>query len=456
MTNAHLPFNTAVLYDLENLLGGYSFNARLVGDLSLKEIRKRIRETGLTGRFAVQRAYANWSDPRLGILRNEINELGIDPVQVFGFSRDAKRNAADIQLAIDAIDLAHLRPTITHFVIVSGDGGFASLAKKLHEYARTVIGVAYRKAANQTLRAVCDEFLWIESGDDEDEGQKAPAPAPKPSPAVPAPAPTPTPAPNSAAGLESILSKIAKPGPHSGRDGILAAAGQILHAISNAPAYQSMLDQDGIASTLLGQALHHRIQDLDYTRLGFPKLTDLLRYLSTGKSWQVARRRGGDNSTHLIRRSRVAASETWEGLPDLAELDLHGDTHYRNILVHGSPSIRFDDLSSLRLILSHLEREPPFEISLADLVERTTEATQGRIPAERVRQGLIGLVSAGAFERTPELLPLAEQKLRLSTTWQTAELALQRIRSVATEKIIRYLGRIDEPVLASMLGECVR
>ena len=137
MTPTHLPFNTAVLYDLENLLGGYSFIARLVADLSLKEIRKRIRETGLTGRFAVQRAYANWSDPRLGILRNEINELGIDPVQVFGFSRDAKRNAADIQLAIDAIDLSHLRPTITHFVIVSGDGGFASLAKKLHEYGRT-------------------------------------------------------------------------------------------------------------------------------------------------------------------------------------------------------------------------------------------------------------------------------------------------------------------------------
>ncbi|MEI7911223.1 MAG: NYN domain-containing protein [Verrucomicrobiota bacterium] len=117
------PFNTAVFYDIENLLGGYNFNVQWVAELSLKDILTRIRATGLTGRIAVQRAYANWSDPRLGILRNEINELGIDPIQIFGFSRDAKRNAADIQLAIDAIDLAHLRPAIGTFVIVSGDGG---------------------------------------------------------------------------------------------------------------------------------------------------------------------------------------------------------------------------------------------------------------------------------------------------------------------------------------------
>jgi uncharacterized LabA/DUF88 family protein len=449
VTSTHLPFNTAVLYDLENLLGGYSFNARLVADLSLKEIRKRIRETGLTGRFAVQRAYANWSDPRLGILRNEINELGIDPVQVFGFSRDAKRNAADIQLAIDAIDLAHLRPTITHFVIVSGDGGFASLAKKLHEYGRTVIGVAYRKAANQTLRAVCDEFLWIESGDDEEDSPKLAAP--KPSLAVQAQ----TPAPNSAAGLESILSKVPKPGSNVDRAGILTAASQILHAISNTPAYQRMLDQDGIASTVLGQALHYRIQDLDYTKLGFPKLTDLLRYLSTGKNWQVARRNGGDSSTHLIRRNRVASSGSWESLPDLEEKDLHSVTHYRNILVYGSPSIRFDDLPSLRLLLSHLEQQPPSEISLADLVERATGATQGMVPAEKVRQGLIGLVSAGAFERTPELVPLAEQKLKLSASLRTAEQVLERIRTVSKEKILRYLGRVEEPVLSSLFGENV-
>ncbi len=449
MTPTHLPFNTAVLYDLENLLGGYSFNARLVADLSLKEIRKRIRETGLTGRFAVQRAYANWSDPRLGILRNEINELGIDPVQVFGFSRDAKRNAADIQLAIDAIDLAHLRPTITHFVIVSGDGGFASLAKKLHEYGRTVIGVAYRKATNQTLRSVCDEFLWIEAPEDDDEPPK-PLPASKPKPA------NPTPIAASPQSLELALSKVAKAGPQADREAILTTARQTIHVIAHTPAYQNLLDQDGIPTTLLGQALHLQIAGLDYTVLGFTRLTELLRYLSTGKSWQIARRNGGDNSTRLIRRERVGTSEAWEGLSDLGESDLHGETHYRTILGHGNPMIRFDDLSSLHLLLSHLEEDRPSEISLADLVERATGATQGSIPAEKVRQGLIGLVTAGAFQRTPDQVPLAEQKLTLSDPWRTPDGALRRIRGVAREKIHRYLGKVDDSVMAALLGEDAR
>jgi uncharacterized LabA/DUF88 family protein len=124
-----MGFNTAIFYDIENLLKGYNFSQQMITNLSLVEILEKIRQTGKIGQIAVQRAYANWSDPRLAIMRGEINELGIDPIQVFGFSREQKKNAADIQLAIEAVDLAHVRPVLEVFVIVSGDGGFASLAK---------------------------------------------------------------------------------------------------------------------------------------------------------------------------------------------------------------------------------------------------------------------------------------------------------------------------------------
>ena len=115
-----MAFNTAVFYDVENLLKGYAFSAQLLSNLSLREIVESVNQTGLVSGIAVQRAYANWSDPRLAVMRGEINDLGIEPVQVFGFSRDQKKNAADIQLAIDAIDLAYVRPSIDVFVIVSG------------------------------------------------------------------------------------------------------------------------------------------------------------------------------------------------------------------------------------------------------------------------------------------------------------------------------------------------
>jgi len=164
-----MPFNTAVFYDIENLLKGYAFSAQTLANLSLQEIVESVSKTGLVSAIAVQRAYANWSDPRLGVMRGAINELGIEPIQVFGFARDQKKNAADIQLAIDAVDLAHVRPSIEVFVVVSGDGGFASLARKLHEYGKTVIGCAYASATNRFFQAVCDAFVPIAEPDDSRE-----------------------------------------------------------------------------------------------------------------------------------------------------------------------------------------------------------------------------------------------------------------------------------------------
>src|SRR5271166_549839 len=170
-----MVFNTAIFYDIENLLKGYSFSQQMVANLSLKEILEDIKQTKRLGRIAVQRAYANWSDSRLAILRWQINELGIEPIQVFGFSRDQKKNAADIQLAIDAIDLAHVRGSLEVFVIVSGDGGFASLAKKLHEYGKTVIGCAYPSATNRMFQAVCDDFVEIVDPDEQEVPDQDPA-----------------------------------------------------------------------------------------------------------------------------------------------------------------------------------------------------------------------------------------------------------------------------------------
>uniref|UniRef100_B8HXD5 NYN domain-containing protein n=1 Tax=Cyanothece sp. (strain PCC 7425 / ATCC 29141) TaxID=395961 RepID=B8HXD5_CYAP4 len=152
---------SAIFYDIENLLRGYNFSQELLESLSLKEIANTIRKTGKIDQFAVQKAYANWSDPRLKTMRVEINELGIDPIQVFGFSRERTKNAADIQLVIDAINLANLRPSIDTFVIVSGDGGFASLAKYLHECGKKVICCAYKSSASKTFQSVCDGFVEI-------------------------------------------------------------------------------------------------------------------------------------------------------------------------------------------------------------------------------------------------------------------------------------------------------
>ncbi|MEH2320217.1 NYN domain-containing protein [Nostoc sp.] len=149
-------FNTAIFYDIENLTMGRN-NPNL--NFSLKQIQTDIENTTQVNKIAIQCAYADWSDFRLKLLKNEIQELGIEAIQIFDYSY--KRNAADMQLAIDVMELAQSRPTLQVFVIVSGDGAFAALAKKLHEYGKTVIGCAYEGQINRILKSVCDRFIPI-------------------------------------------------------------------------------------------------------------------------------------------------------------------------------------------------------------------------------------------------------------------------------------------------------
>lgn len=152
---------TVILYDIENLLKGYNDPRSILKNLSLKDILERIKQNEKVGQVLIQKAYANWSDSRLKAMHSDINSLGIDPILISGFSHDPKKNAADIELVVSAIDLAYIRPAIEVYVIVSGDGGFASLAKKLHEYGKTVIGCAYENSTSQVFQSLCDDFILI-------------------------------------------------------------------------------------------------------------------------------------------------------------------------------------------------------------------------------------------------------------------------------------------------------
>ncbi len=259
-----MPFNTAIFYDIENLLKGYSFSQQMAANLSLEEILGAIKQTERLSQIAVQRAYANWSDPRLAIMRGEINELGIEPIQVFGFSRDQKKNAADIQLAIDAIDLAHVRPALDVFVIVSGDGGFASLAKKLHEYGKTVIGCAYRSAANKIFQAVCDDFVWITDPDEEERQERGPASSTSGSPIVTDP-------------RNVRLAARLKPSKSLAPDDVLAKVKEVLNWYVSDAACRGDLIRGGIFLSVVQEAVRFAVPGFQSLRFGFAKFSEYLQ-----------------------------------------------------------------------------------------------------------------------------------------------------------------------------------
>ncbi|URR35543.1 NYN domain-containing protein [Thermosynechococcus sp. HN-54] len=156
---------TAVLYDIENLVfnQGQRLDPAKVNELiSLNKILQAIKEVVDLGEIAIQRAYGNWQNQILQALNEQLEQSQIERVGVYGRNRD-QRNAADIQLAIDAIALIYEYPDINTFVLISGDGGFGSIALRLRDYGKTVIGCAYRNAASDSFQRVCHQFICLEN-----------------------------------------------------------------------------------------------------------------------------------------------------------------------------------------------------------------------------------------------------------------------------------------------------
>jgi uncharacterized protein (TIGR00288 family) len=146
----------ALFLDYENLalgardnLGGMAFDIRPITDALAER-----------GRVIVRRAYADWSyfDDDRRMLTHSHVEL-IEMPQRMGASR---KNAADIKMAVDAVELAFERGYISTFVICTGDSDFTPLVHKLRELNRRVIGVGVEKSTSALLPPACDEFLYYD------------------------------------------------------------------------------------------------------------------------------------------------------------------------------------------------------------------------------------------------------------------------------------------------------
>jgi hypothetical protein len=73
-----------------------------------------------------------------------------------------RKNAADIKMAVDAVELSFERDYITTFVLGTGDSDFTPLVHKLRELNRRVIGIGIEASTSLLLPAACDEFLFYE------------------------------------------------------------------------------------------------------------------------------------------------------------------------------------------------------------------------------------------------------------------------------------------------------
>lgn len=145
----------AVFVDYDNIEIGVKSTLRREFDVSLP--LGALKERGdLVAKFA----YANWGRQE-GATR-QMAENAVQMVQRIPSPRGDK-NGADINLALDALEMAFTHAHVNAFAIVSGDSDFIPLVNKLKEYGKTVFVVGGKAFTSTILQQNCHEFVSYES-----------------------------------------------------------------------------------------------------------------------------------------------------------------------------------------------------------------------------------------------------------------------------------------------------
>jgi uncharacterized LabA/DUF88 family protein len=148
----HTERRTALFIDFENLVTNTGITAE---NFDLRPALDRLLERG---KVIFRRAYCDWS--RFRDAKAGLHEQGVELIDVPPSTR-AGKNAADMRLVIDALELCYAREHIDTFVIASGDSDFCPLAYKLRENDKTVVGIGIRGSTSPFFVRACDEFLYL-------------------------------------------------------------------------------------------------------------------------------------------------------------------------------------------------------------------------------------------------------------------------------------------------------
>jgi hypothetical protein len=228
----------AVLIDADNA------SAAIVDDL-LAEIAK-------LGTASVKRIYGDFTTGRLAAWNARILEHSIQQVQQPSFTTG--KNASDIALVIDAMDLLHSK-RFTGFCLVSSDSDFTRLAMRLREEGVIVYGFGEKKTPRAFV-AACDKFIYTEILRPPKRRVAAPVAA-RPAAAKPAGKP------------------VAKPAPRPAVSGISAPPLDILR-----DAIDSSCDESGWAHLgQVGRVLNNRLPDFDARNFGYRSIGAMLEEL---------------------------------------------------------------------------------------------------------------------------------------------------------------------------------
>lgn len=149
----------AVFIDFDNIEIGVK--STLHREFDVAAVLDALKERG---EIVTKFAYANWG--RQEFATRALSEHAVQMVQRDPSPRGDK-NGADINLALDALEMAFTHDHINAFAIVSGDSDFIALVNKLKQYDKRVFVVGGRAFTSTILQKNCHEFVAYESMIDE-------------------------------------------------------------------------------------------------------------------------------------------------------------------------------------------------------------------------------------------------------------------------------------------------
>ncbi|PRY24172.1 OST-HTH/LOTUS domain-containing protein [Aliiruegeria haliotis] len=118
-------------------------------------------EIAAYGEASVRRCYGDFSSTQMKGWSKVQAEFGLvphhQPANTVG------KNASDIALVIDAMDLLHTG-RFDGFVLVSSDSDFTRLASRVREQGLDVFGIGQRKTP-EAFRKACKRFIFLENID---------------------------------------------------------------------------------------------------------------------------------------------------------------------------------------------------------------------------------------------------------------------------------------------------
>ncbi len=153
MTESRLKI--AVFIDFDNIEIGVKSTLSSTFDVGV--VLEAVKERG---EVVTKVAYSDWK--RAGDHSRQLSQHAIRMVQR-NLTPGGDKNGADINLALDALEMAFTHDHINAFVIVGGDSDFITLVEKLKQYDKKVFVVGGRQFTSLVMQKNCHEFIAYEN-----------------------------------------------------------------------------------------------------------------------------------------------------------------------------------------------------------------------------------------------------------------------------------------------------